>query len=108
MKILIENFIIFLFLFLILWIGVSYVMQNVKHTGARDFHSAVVKKIEDSNFEVSVIEECRKQAEEAGYELVVSCYGHKQAQSAKVALSYRYTIPVIQAQKEYVIEGYSR
>lgn len=108
MKLVIEHFVTFLLLLVFLWVGISYVMQNVRHTGARDFHSAVIRKIEDSNYDSGVIEECRSRAQKNGYQLVVSCYGDVTANAAKVALSYCCKLPIVQTEKEYCIEGYCR
>ena len=38
---------------------------------ARDFHASVVAEIEDSNFAPSVINACKTQAANAGYELLI-------------------------------------
>ncbi len=108
MKMIIEHFITFLLLMVFLWIGISYVMQNVIHTSARDYHGAVVRRVEDSNFNAGVITECKEDAEHKGYELGINCYGEGEQMDAKITLSYTYTVPVINAEKKYTIEGYAR
>lgn len=108
MKMIIEHFVTFLLLLVFLWIGISYVMQNVIHTSARDYHGAVIKQIENSNLNSGVIAECREKAGAAGYELVVDCYGEGEKKDAKVTLSYLYTVPIINIEKKYSIEGYAR
>lgn len=108
MKMIIEHFITFLLLLVFLWIGISYVMQNVIHTSARDYHGAVIKRIEDSNFTSGIIAECIQDAKEKGYHLIVDCYGEEEHKDAKITLSYSYTVPIINMEKQYSIEGYAR
>jgi uncharacterized alkaline shock family protein YloU len=95
-------------LLVFLWIGISYVMQNIIHTSARDYHGAVVRRVEDSNFTPNIISECKKDAKEKGYDLRIDCYGDSEHTDAKIRLSYTYTIPVINEERQYTIEGYAR
>ena len=83
-------------------------MQNVIHTSARDYHGAVVRRVEDSNFNAGVIAECREDADNKGYELNIHCYGDDERPDARITLSYTYTVPVIHKEKKYTIEGYAR
>ena len=104
----IEHFITFLLLLIFIWIGVAYILQNVVYTSAREFHGAVVTQLENSYFDAAVMEDCRKRAERAGYELNIRVYGSGNEKDAKVSLVFHYVIPFAGIVKQYEIEGYSR
>ena len=108
MKMVIEHFITFLLLLIFIWIGIAYIIQNVLYSSAREFHGSVVTQVENSYFEQAVIEDCKKRAEKAGYELKVQVYGEENKKDAKVTLGFRYVIPLAGIVKKYEIEGYSR
>ncbi|MCM1246135.1 MAG: hypothetical protein NC293_10895 [Roseburia sp.] len=108
MKLLIEHFITFLLLLIFIWIGIAYIIQNITYSSAREFHGGVVAQLENSYFDAAVIEDCRKKAAEAGYELEVVVYGEENRKDARVTLGFRYVIPVAGIEKNYKIEGYSR
>lgn len=108
MKMIIEHFVTFMLLLVFLWVGVSYVMQNVIHTNARDYHGAIVSQLENSDYSDRVVAECEQKAREAGFGLVIQKFGTGSRQDAKVTLTYHYTVPLVQVEKEYSIEGYGR
>lgn len=108
MKMIIEYFTLFLFLLVFLWTGITYVLQNVEINNARSYEEAVIDHMENSNFASSVIETCKEQAQEAGYQLTVTdCTVYEMAPMKKVSLVYTYAVPLIGFEKEYVIEGYA-
>lgn len=104
----VEHFIMFLLLLVFLWIGISYIMQNVMYSSAREFHGAVVTQLENSYFDEAVIADCRRKAERAGYGLDIRVYGSGDEKDAKVTLAFHYVIPLAGIEKKYEIEGYSR
>lgn len=108
MRMIIEHFITFLLLLLFIWIGMAYIMQNIRYSSAREFHGAVVTQLENSYFDEEVIEDCKKRAEKAGYDLRVRVYGDGDEKDAKITLTFTHVIPLAGIRKEYEIEGYSR
>lgn len=108
MKMIIEHFVTFMLLLVFMWVGISYVMQNMIHTSARDYHGAVVSQLENSDYAETVILECEKKAAKNGYKLDIQRYETGYRADAKVVLTYHYTVPIIQVTKEYSIEGYGR
>lgn len=103
-----SHFVLFLFLLLFLWIGVTYVSQNIQYSSAKKFHSSVVERVENSYFDPAVIGECREKAEKNGYQLTVETYGEMGNMDARIILDFVYVFPVIQMSRRYTIEGYAR
>lgn len=108
MRMIIEHFITFLLLLIFIWIGIAYIIQNVMYSSAREFHGAVVTQLENSYFDNAVMEDCRRKAARAGYDLKIQVYGSGNEKDAKVSLVFRYVIPLAGIEKKYEIEGYSR
>jgi len=102
----VSQFSLFFFLMLLSWISLSYVSQNMQYGSARDFYRMVVRQIENSDFDSSVLADCRKKAESRGYQLKIEQY--KDMRDARVTLQYVYTFPVTQQKRKYVIDGYAR
>lgn len=107
MKGIASQFVLFFFLSLLLWIGVTYMSQNMKYCGAKEYYEMVRKQIEDSYFEQTVIENCVTKAKKQGYQLSVQCYGESR-KDARVTLQYEYVFPIIQEKRCYMIDGYAR
>lgn len=104
----ISHFILFILLMLLMWVGVTYVSQNIQYSSAKKFHSSVVEQIENSYFDKQVIRDCERKAEENSYRLRVESYDGRNGKDAKVRLELSFTFPVLQRTKQYVIEGYAR
>lgn len=107
MKGIISQFVLFFFLMLLMWTGVSYVSQNMKYGSAREFYSSIIRQIENSDFDERVMSECQQKARERGYLLSIKQYKENR-RDAKVTLEYDYTFPVTQKRKTYTINGYAR
>ncbi len=106
MKGIVSQFILYFFLTLMSWIGISVLLQNRQYGSARDFYRMVVRQIENSDFDSSVLAECRKKAEDRGYQLEIEQYQNRH--DARVTLQYVYTFPVTQQKRQYRIDGYAR
>lgn len=99
------------FLLLMGLVGIGVVAAGMEANAARNYHADVVTEIECSNFHPSVIETCRRQAEEAGYGLEVQrmAYGAEgREQIAEVVLSFEYSIPVLNLVSEHKVRGIAR
>lgn len=107
MKGIVSQFVISVFLLALMWTGVSYCVQNMQYSSARDFHHFVVQQIEDSDFDQTVLDMCKNRARERGYTLAVKQYGGNQ-RDARITLKFVFQSPVIQKKKQYVIDGYAR
>ncbi len=99
------------FLLLMGLVGIGVVAAGMEVNAARNYHADVVTEIECSNFHPSVIETCKKQAEEVGYGLEVQrlAYGAEgRQQIAEVVLSFEYSIPVLNLVSEHKVRGVAR
>lgn len=87
---------------------VSGVFQSVR---ADEYKADVIAEIEDSNFNHKVLEHCKQQAKEAGYDLTVTpCeYDADGGLSlAEVILSYSYQVPLLGIEETKQLRGVAR
>jgi hypothetical protein len=91
-----------------IWIGITYVSQNIQYSSAQRFFNLVVRDIEESYFSQDVMEQCRKNAAKNGYVLTIEEFSSKEHRDAKLQLEFSYTFPIIQKTENYKIEGYAR
>lgn len=80
---------------------------------ARDFHASVIAEIEDSNFAPSVVEACKTQAEDAGYELLIDDNSVVKDEDGKttlmeVILKYQYHVDFLGVVNTQQIRGFAR
>lgn len=104
----VHLFLIYLFSMIFLWIGITYVLQNIRYCSAQRYFSAVTAAVEESYFSDRVIERCIQDAGGKGYQLSVRKYVGKDHADAKLSLEYTFVIPVLQKEQKYRIEGYAR
>ena len=114
MKIAIEMFSVVIAITLGCILLASSISSNNQVSDARDFYNVAVNRIEDSNGNEKVIEQCVTEAEGKGYQLLVEDLTiYKEQPSKLVTLQYKVTIPLFylfgdKFQKQGVIEGYAR
>lgn len=114
MKIAIEMFSTIIAITLACILFSSIISSNNQMAGARDYYNVVVNRIEDSNCNEEVIEDCRSEATQRGYELEIEDMTINEEQPSKlVILKYTITLPVFSLfgenlKKESTIEGYAR
>lgn len=101
-------FLIFMFSMVFMWIGITYVSQNIRYSGAHDFFDTVVYKLEEQNFSAEAKAWCMEKAEENGYSLEIQIFGENWRRDARVILAFSYTFPIIHKVQRYTIEGYAR
>lgn len=101
-------FLIYLFSMIFLWIGITYVSQNIRYSSAQRYFSAVTAAVEQSYFSERVIDRCVQDAGKKGYHLSVQRYAGADRADAKISLEYVFVIPVLQKEQRYRIEGYAR
>lgn len=107
MKGLFSQFVLFVFLIILMWTGVSYVSQNMQYSSARDYYHFVIRQIENSDFDQAVMEACKADAEKRHYRLYIKQYETNQ-RDARITLEFEYRFPMTQRKKRYLIDGYAR
>lgn len=114
MRMAIETFTLILIITVTCIMFSSMISISLQNSEARDYYNIVRNRIEDSNYNSKVIEECKKEAEGNGYELAITDVTvSKENPSKLITLKYGITIPVYQMlqngeSKEALIEGYAR
>lgn len=86
---------------------------SIDANNARDFHASVMAEIEDANFAPSVINACKVQAENAGYELLIDSNSVVRDEDGKptlveVILRYQYRIDFFGVVSNQQIRGFAR
>ena len=78
---------------------------------AKEFKAEVIAEIENSNFNENVISACIRQAEMAGYELMVTNCMYDEnynIQTAEVVLTYEYNLPLFGISEIKTTRGIAR
>lgn len=108
MKAGIEFYISILLLSISCLLSITLISSNIEIQNARELHSAYIIEIENSNLSNSVIEECKKDAEEKDCILNVDTNVTGDTRLAKVSLTYSYSVPLLGIKTEHTIDGYAR
>lgn len=103
----IKTFLGIFLLMLLLLLGCGIIGAQMESVAARNYHSAVVTELSDSGCDQSVIESCRYQAEQDGYQLKVQVCEQAGGRMAEVTLGYEYRIPMLRFHKIYQLRGYA-
>lgn len=113
MKIAVEIFTTVIAITLASILFASIISSNNQICDARDFYNIVVNRIEDSNCDEIVIQDCVQEAQTKGYNLSVRDLTiYEERPSKLVTLEYNVTMPVLSLfgdcyKKEAMIEGYA-
>lgn len=108
MRMFIEYFVLFLFMLCFLWVGSTFVYQNMYFNNAREYKESVVAQLENSDYAPSVMYTCFQKAKYDGYTLTYTTASvSDEKQTYKVDLKFDYTIPLINYKKEYHVTGYT-
>lgn len=92
----------------------SLISTSNQAAKARDFYNVIVNRIEDSNCNSMVIEECVAEAIGKGYELSIEDVTiYEEEPSKLVIMNYKVSLPIFKLfghdyEKQAVIEGYAR
>mgnify|MGYP001630889270 CR=1 FL=1 len=114
MKMAIEMFTMVITLTLACILFSSIITSNNQNLYARDFYNVAVNRIEDSNCNEKIIELCKEEAHENGYDLEVKDVTlYEEHPSILVTMTYNVTFPVFRLfgdeyKRQVVIEGYAR
>lgn len=114
MKMAIEMFSIVIVITISCILFSSFINTENQNAKARDFYNVAVNRIEDSNCNPQVIEECKEEAKEQGYTLHTEDTSlYENEPSCYVSMEYKISFPVyemfgVDSGKKAVIEGYAR
>lgn len=114
MKMAIEMFSIIIVVTISMILFSSVISSENQNAAAREFYNVVANRIEDSNCNSQVIEECKEEAQANGYDLqVIDVTIYEEEPSYYITVGYTVTFPVFQMfgayeGKQAVIEGYAR
>lgn len=91
-------------------IFVCIISADVNVTSAREFHSTIVKEIEESNMSQSVIESCKENAQKLGYILNATKVvdDKNKTIAVELVLNYEYSIPIINVFSNHEIRAIAR
>lgn len=99
------------FLLLMGLVGIGVVAAGIEVNAARNYHADVVTEIECSNFNPSVIDVCKQQAQDSGYKLEVTDMVYdagENKQMAEVILTFDYAIPILNLVSDHEVRGFAR
>lgn len=99
----IKGFLGSMFIVILAFLGYGLMSASLQARNADAFAADCVKKIENSNYSMQVIEACKEDAAHLGYALTVDAYGA--AGSSRCAygslhLTYQYAVPLLNIQEE--------
>lgn len=97
METIIKSFVGMFFALLLLLLGAGLIAASVNARNAGSFAADCASRIENSDFADSVIESCRQEAEDRGYELTVDVsekVGQPEVKYGRLKLSYPFRIPL--------------
>lgn len=92
----------------------SLISTSNQAAEARDFYNVVVNRIEDSNCNSIVINECIEEAATSGYELLIEDVTiYEEEPSKLIIMNYKVSLPIFEIfgydyEKQAVIQGYAR
>lgn len=110
MKMAIETFVGVVVIAFMCLICSQFISMQLQTSTARDYHAAVIQKIENSNFDNSVIEELKTRASEDGYTLTVDTNPEGESWNRKVCvtLNYEARLDILGIKESGKLVGYAR
>lgn len=107
MKIGIEMYVSLIILAVLAFVGISFITVNIDIVNARDAQASYVAEIENADLSPSVIQKCKDNAAEQGYELVVDLTDVGNRATAKVTLRYKYSMAILGTSQTHTIVSYT-
>lgn len=101
----------FISFFILLALITGLIQAGTARTNATEYKSSIIKQIENSNFNDSVIDSCIAQAEENGYTLTIEKIVTDEVENkqiAEIVLSYTISIPVVDIEQTIETRGIAR
>lgn len=111
MELIVKIFMSVFFLIMTSLVGVGLISSSISTHEAICFKSDVIGEIENSNYNTTVIEECKAQAADQGYTLEVNPMSYDDNANytmAEIIVHYTFNIPLIKYSSEHQTSGYAR
>ena len=107
METIIKGFVGTFFSVLIVVIGMQVLMASLEARRAQQFMSEVTQRVSASHFSQGVMEACRRDAAEAGYELKLQVQerGNSGARFGSATMDYEFTMPLFGIAKKHHIQA---
>ena len=94
---------------LMIFVLISIILSQMQINAARDFHSAVIDRIQSSYYSQTVIDSCVEKANDNGYVLDIrDVTVYQDRKDVLVNLQYDIVIPLINIHFTEEIPGYAR
>ena len=92
---------------IMLLIGVQFLTASLQARKAQLFMTEVTERISASHFSKGVIEACRKDAKEAGYDLQLQIMGNEatKAYYGNATMEYDFTLPLFGIDKKHRLQA---
>lgn len=106
MEVVIKSFLGVFFTLVVVFMGVNVNTASSQACAANMFAADCVSKIENANYAESVIEACRQDAKNRGYEFSVETYqpeGTKVTNYGVLCLAYQFEMPLLKSKEKHVI-----
>ncbi|WP_129737143.1 hypothetical protein [Massilimicrobiota timonensis] len=111
MKQIFEDMIVIVLIIIGVLVNTCMIKANLEITEARNYHAQAIEEIQASGFSTNVITDKQAEAQEHGWELIVSdnLSPYEDRQDRKVTLVYTITpLPIVGTEQERNIVGYAR
>ena len=107
METVIKGFVGAFFGILILVIGMQVLMASFEARRAQMFMSEVTQRVSASHFSQGVVEACRRDAAEAGYELTLQVQqrGESGACFGSATMDYEFSMPLFGIAKKHQLQA---
>lgn len=111
MKILLSTYIYVLMLSVLGFMSIEFLIMNRQTNLARSFHEVCVENIENSYFDLGILDKCRLEAKDLGYEITIEDCS-LQLEDEKIpryfiTLKYKVEMPIFGIGEESTIKGYA-
>ena len=107
METIMKGFLGAFFSVLLLVIGMQFLLASLEARKAQSFMSEVTQRISASHFSQGVIEACRRDAKEAGYELELKIVGNdtNRGYYGNATMEYEFALPMFGIDKKHRIQA---
>lgn len=86
-----------------------FVHINLQVQSAREYHSAIIERIQAGYYSEYVIQDCIAKARNSGYDVQIEKTAiYEEIADYYVALQYEITVPLLHTKMPGTIEGYAR
>lgn len=109
MKQTINAFVLIILMTLMSIFSGSYIAMHLQTVTARQYNTAVIERVQASNFSPNIIAEIEAKSIEDGYPTTISDFSlYEDMKNVSVVTEYVVQFPIFGIVKEGVIEGYAK